>query len=165
MIIDPGEDIFREFVLFAQNGIRLLDIHGELIKTTEGIGEDGHGAPDHEDTGEKGYNYRSNGFFNRLQRVPVLSKVFDSKSHGDPATPLLKSYCGERIVIRLIMPADKPRNTSFTIHGYHWNSETKDPSAEISPSREPLALGGLTTLNRNTASALVPVITCTVPAP
>ncbi|MFQ9800182.1 MAG: hypothetical protein ACLR23_15980 [Clostridia bacterium] len=35
VIAAPGIDSFREFVLFAQNGIRLLDAAGNLIKTAE----------------------------------------------------------------------------------------------------------------------------------
>ena len=69
VITAPGTEAFREFVLFAHNGIRLLDKDGILIKTTEQdiIGDEaGHAAPDHEDTGEKGYNYRSERFYNRL---------------------------------------------------------------------------------------------------
>ncbi len=89
VIAAPGVETFREFVLFAHNGIRLLDKDGQLIKTAEEDGEGGHGGPDHEDTGEKGYNYRSERFFNRLRRFPLLDKVFDSKTHGDPATPVL----------------------------------------------------------------------------
>ena len=56
VITAPGTEAFREFVLFAHNGIRLLDKDGVLIKTTEQdmTGEEaGHEAPDHEDTGEK----------------------------------------------------------------------------------------------------------------
>lgn len=89
VITAPGTEAFREFVLFAHNGIRLLDKDGVLIKTTEQdmTGEEaGHEAPDHEDTGEKGYNYRSERFYNRLKRILIISKVFDSKTHGDPAT-------------------------------------------------------------------------------
>ena len=78
VIAVPGTETFREFVLFAHSGIRLLDKDGNLIKTTEqGMepGEEGgHEAPDHEDTGEKGYNYRSERFFNRLQRVPPSTR-------------------------------------------------------------------------------------------
>ena len=78
VIAAPGTETFREFVLFAHSGIRLLDKDGNLIKTTEqGMepGEEGsHEAPDHEDTGEKGYNYRSERFFNRLQRVPPSTR-------------------------------------------------------------------------------------------
>ena len=117
--------------LFAYNGIRLLDKDGNLIKTTEqGMeagDEGGHDAPDHEDTGEKGYNYRSERFFNRLQRLPIISKVFDSKVHGDPATPVFRSYPGERVIIRLLMPADKPRNISFALHGHRWRAQPDDP--------------------------------------
>lgn len=130
VIIAPGVENFREFVLFAHNGIRLLDKKGMLIKTTEQdlTGEEGgHDAPDHEDTGEKGYNYRSERFFNRLKRVPVISKIFDFKVHGDPATPVLQSYIGERVVIRFIMPADKPRNISFALHGHRWKAQPDDP--------------------------------------
>ena len=35
VITAPGTEAFREFVLFAHNGIRLLDKDGILIKTTE----------------------------------------------------------------------------------------------------------------------------------
>ena len=95
VIAAPGTETFREFVLFAHSGNRLLDKDGNLIKTTEqGMepGEEGgHEAPDHEDTGEKGYNYRSERFFNRLQRVPLIYKVFNSHVHGDPATPVFQT--------------------------------------------------------------------------
>ncbi|MGN0650068.1 MAG: multicopper oxidase domain-containing protein [Oscillospiraceae bacterium] len=131
VITAPGEETFREFVLFAHNGIRLIDKDGILIKTTEqdmeGGEPGGHEAPDHEDTGEKGYNYRSERFFNRLKRIPMISKVFDSKAHGDPSTPLFCSYVGERVKIRLLMPADKPRNISFVLHGHRWRAQPDDP--------------------------------------
>lgn len=128
VITAPGVKTFREFVLFAHNGIRLLDKNGNLIKTTEQGEEAGsHGAPDHEDTGEKGYNYRSERFFNRLKRISLIEKVFDSKVHGDPATPLFQAYTGERVMIRLLMPADKPRNISFVLHGHRWKAQPEDP--------------------------------------
>ena len=144
VIAAPGVDNFREFVLFAHNGIRLLDKDGILIKTTEQdlMGEeDGHAAPDHEDTGEKGYNYRSERFFNRLKRIPVISKIFDSKTHGDPATPVLRSYVGERVMIRLIMPADKPRNISFTLHGHRWKAQPDDPFSRTVPLQGAISVG------------------------
>lgn len=131
VITAPGEEAFREFVQFAHNRIRLLDKDGVLIKTTEQDMEEGapggHESPDHEDTGEKGYNYRSEQFFNRLKRIPLISKVFDSKAHGDPTTPLFCSYIGERVKIRLLMPAAKPRNISFVLHGHRWKAQPGDP--------------------------------------
>lgn len=146
VITAPGVESFREFVLFAHNGIRLLDKDGVLIKTTEqdlAGGEGGHEAPDHEDTGEKGYNYRSERFFNRLKRIPIISKVFDSKVHGDPSTPILRSYTGERVIIRLLMPADKPRNISFTLHGHRWRAQPDDPFTRTIPIQGAVSVGNV----------------------
>ena len=147
VIAAPGVETFREFFLFAHNGIRLLDKEGNLIKTTEQGLEDGetggHDAPDHEDTGEKGYNYRSERFFNRLRRVPLIDKVFDSKAHGDPATPVFRSYTGERVVIRLLMPADKPRNISFLLHGHRWRAQPDDPFTRSIPVQGAVSVGNV----------------------
>ena len=66
----------------------MLDREGNLVKTTEaGELHGAHGEVDHEDTGEKGFNYRSERFYNRLKQIPLAYKLFDSKVHGDPATP------------------------------------------------------------------------------
>ena len=145
VVTAPGTEPFREFVLFAQNGIRLLNKNGALIKTTEQDmeNEGEHGAPDHEDTGEKGYNYRSERFFNRLKRNPRIEFVFSSKWHGDPATPLFKAYEGERIVIRYLMPADKPRNISFALHGHEWKAQPSDPFSRVVPVQGAISVGGV----------------------
>lgn len=87
-----------------QNGIRMLDSEGELIKT---IPVDAGEGADAEDTGEKGYNYRSERFANRLKHDCRISKIFNSRIHGDPATPLFRAYTGERVIFRTMMPAAK----------------------------------------------------------
>ena len=56
VITVPGKESFRECVVVCHNGIRMVDRYGEVVKTAEG--DDGE-AVDAEDTGEKGYNYRS----------------------------------------------------------------------------------------------------------
>ena len=63
MITAPGIESFREYVLFIQNGIRLLDADGNLIQTAAAGSDE---PVDAEDTGEKGYNYHSERFANRL---------------------------------------------------------------------------------------------------
>ncbi|MGM9640982.1 MAG: multicopper oxidase domain-containing protein [Faecousia sp.] len=138
VITAPGVEAFREFVLFAHNGIRLLDKEGALIKTTAA---EEHGGVDHEDTGEKGYSYRSERFFNRLKRLPVIHKVFDSKIHGDPATPLLTAYAGERVILRLLMPGDKPRNIGFLIHGHQWLSQPDNPLSNVEAMKGAISVG------------------------
>lgn len=138
VITAPGVENFRECVVMIQNGIRLLDKDGELIKTT--AAEEGE-EPDAEDTGEKGYNYRSERFANRLKKDSRISKVFSSKVHGDPATPVFKAYAGERIIFRTMMPADKPRNVGFVIHGNEWREQPKDPYSRIIPIQGAISIG------------------------
>lgn len=138
VITAPGEENFREFVLFIQNGIRLLDAEGNIIQTAA---EDNGEPVDAEDTGEKGYNYKSERFANRLARDPRTWKVFSSKVHGDPATPVWKAYPGDRVVFRVMMPADKPRNTSFAIHDHLWKEQRQDPFSRIVPLQGGISIG------------------------
>lgn len=138
VITAPGVENFREYVLFIQNGIRLLDVKGNLIQTAL----DDNGEPvDAEDTGEKGYNYRSERFANRLAKDPRTWKVFSSKVHGDPATPVWKAYSGDRVVFRAMMPADKPRNTSLAVHDYLWREQQRDPFSRIIPLQGGISIG------------------------
>ncbi len=140
VITAPGIESFRECVLFIQNGIRLLDARGNLIQTAaEQSGE----PVEAEDTGEKGYNYRSERFANRLARDPRVWKVFSSRVHGDPATPVYKAYPGDRVIFRTMMPADKPRNVSFAIHRHLWREQPGDAL-----SREIPIQGGISVGNR-----------------
>ncbi len=168
---------YREFVVFIQNGIRMLDSEGKLVKTAgeaemdpgpghegpghegPGHGEPGHGEPGHgepeqeepgahdnvdaEDTGEKGYNYRSERFYHRLKKDNKIWKVFSSKIHGDPATPVFKACCGERVIFRTLMPADKPRNVGFGIHGHMWREQQKDPMSRVIPLQGAISIGSV----------------------
>ncbi|MDO4165940.1 MAG: multicopper oxidase domain-containing protein [Eubacteriales bacterium] len=137
VITAPGIESFRENVVFIQNGIRLLDREGNLIQTARGDDE----PVDAEDTGEKGYNYRSERFANRLERDRRVSKVFSSRVHGDPSTPVFKAYTGDRVIFRTMMPADKPRNVGFTIHGHEWREQPKDPSSRVIPLQGGISIG------------------------
>lgn len=137
VITAPGVESFREYVLFIQNGIRLLDAEGNLIQTAAQDGE----PVDAEDTGEKGYNYRSERFANRLRKDKRMEKVFSSKIHGDPATPLLKAYSGDRVIFRTLMPADKPRNTSFAVHGHMWREQPGDALSRNIPVQGAISIG------------------------
>lgn len=138
VITAPGVESFREFVLFIQNGIRLLDAKGNLIQTA--VGDEGEPV-DAEDTGEKGYNYRSERFANRLKEDARVWKVFDSKVHGDPATPIWRAYSGDRVIFRTLMPADKPRNTSLAIHGHLWREQPQDAFSRMIPIQGAISVG------------------------
>lgn len=138
VITAPGVESFRECVVMIQNGIRMLDRNGELVKT---IREDDGEAIDAEDTGEKGYNYRSERFANRLKRNRRISRIFSSRVHGDPATPLFHAYTGDRVIFRTMMPADKPRNVGFTIHGHKWREQPEDPFSRVIPLQGGISIG------------------------
>lgn len=188
VITAPGQENIHECVLLIQNGIRMLDKNGILVKTTisgtadnrepgktgdmraqekiedmrqqekmEDVREPGkienvrrlekmeggeHGGDvDAEDTGEKGYNYRSERFANRLKKDNRVEKVFSSRVHGDPATPIFKVYAGERVVFRTMMPADKPRNVGFGIHGHIWKEQPDDSHSRIIPLQGAISIG------------------------
>lgn len=138
VISAPGIESFREYIVMIQNGIRMLDLNGELVKT---IQEDEAEGIDAEDTGEKGYNYRSERFANRLKRDNRISKVFNSRIHGDPATPLFTAYPKDRVIFRTMMPADKPRNVGFTVHGHTWREQPDDPFSRIIPLQGGISIG------------------------
>ncbi|MBO5199224.1 MAG: multicopper oxidase domain-containing protein [Lachnospiraceae bacterium] len=137
-IVAPGEERFRECVVVVQNGIRMLDKDNVLVKTA--AGEDGEEI-DAEDTGEKGYNYRSERFANRLKRNSRISKVFSSRIHGDPATPVFRVYTGDRVIFRTVMPADKPRNVGFCLHGHTWKRQPNDTLPRTIPLRGGISIG------------------------
>jgi FtsP/CotA-like multicopper oxidase with cupredoxin domain len=126
----PGREDFREFVVVAQNGISMFDKNGVRVPDPSDPGP----VPeplDFEDQGQKGFNYRSERFVNRLAVNPDPSLVFSSKIHGDPATPLFQAYAGDPVVFRYAMAADKPRNTTFAVHGHNWYSQPEDPFSNI----------------------------------
>lgn len=138
VITAPGTETFREFVVFIQNGIRLEDAEGNVIRTAQGDDTD---PVDAEDTGEKGYNYRSERFANRLRRDSRIAKVFSSKVHGDPATPVFKAYTGDRVIFRTMMPADKPRNVGFAVHGHMWKEQPDDFHSRVIPIQGAISVG------------------------
>jgi len=137
-ITAPGVESFREFVVLIQNGIRLLDTEGQIIQTARG--NDGEPV-DEEDTGEKGYNYRSERFANRLKKDRNIHRIFSSIIHGDPATPIFKAYPKERVIFRTVMPADKPRNVGFAIHGHMWKEQPKNPLSRVIPLQGAISIG------------------------
>lgn len=151
---------FREFVIFMHNGIRLLDVEGKLIMTNQEVeGEEEGEEPepvDFEDRGEKGFNYRSERFFNRLQENPDISKVFSSKVHGDPATPIFEASPGERVIIRLLMPADKPRNVCFVLHGHKWKAQSSDPFSNIISAQGAMGVGNVFNIELLNGAATIP---------
>ncbi|AOZ77348.1 copper oxidase [Clostridium pasteurianum DSM 525 = ATCC 6013] len=166
VISNPGIPDFREFVVFMQDGISLYDKNNKPIPDPVDGGhgaahpdpanqgqnsahfdpvDEGHDVPrlDFEDQGQKGINYRSERFENHLKKDPRVHLVMSSKIHGDPATPVFKSYPGDPVRIRLLMPADKPRNHSFVLHGHSWKAQYSDPFSNIISVQGAISIGNV----------------------
>ncbi len=156
-IIKDNNEKFKEFVLFMHNGIRLLDKEGNLIETTREVDEEGEVEPvDFEDRGEKGFNYRSERFFNRLKYNDDISKVFSSKTHGDPATPIFEACPGDKVIIRLLMPGDKPRNTCFVLHGHEWKAQPDNPCTRIISAQGAMSVGNVFNIELLDGASMIP---------
>ncbi len=164
IIAQSNTEQFKEFVIFMQNGIRLLDVDGNLIMTNQEVEEGKVPEPvDFEDRGEKGFNYRSERFFNRLQLnpdtpqvKPDISEVFSSKVHGDPATPIFEASPGERVIIRLLMPGDKPRNTCFVLHGHKWEAKTGNPFTNVMSAQGAISVGNVFNIELLNGASMIP---------
>ena len=57
-----------------------------------------------------------------------LANVFSSRTHGDPWTPLLEAFEGDRVNIRLIQGAQE-ENHVFTLHGAKWLAQPDVPDS------------------------------------
>lgn len=155
VVSTPGLPDFREFVLFMHDGIRLLNKNGHLIHDPNTSGHGGESL-DFEDQGQKAFSYRTERFENRLREDSRTHLVMSSRVHEDPATPVFKAYSGDPIRIRLIMPADKPRNHSFVLHGHSWKQQFGDPFSEIVSCQGAISVGNVFNLLIENGANLFP---------
>jgi manganese oxidase len=92
-------------------------------------------AEDSSDSGQKGFNYRTEPLWNRMGFAPnaKLEKTNDfnftnSLSNTqvgglDPVTPVFKATPGQAVRYRVVMPGGHWRNESFMLHGHIWEEE------------------------------------------
>jgi hypothetical protein len=125
--------LFREFVTIYQDDLSVQQ-NGVALKNFGG--ED-----DSEDSGGKGFNYRTEPIWARLglqAHTPphvanssdfsnVVSSVDPNPGCGgpcgDPATPVFSAKAGTPVRFRVLQPAGHPRQHGLTLFGHHWNFE------------------------------------------
>jgi hypothetical protein len=122
-----GTAVIEEAVLLLQDGLRLFlrgDIHAPIPDEPPGLGED---QPDHEDQGQKAFNYRSEPVGPNVDvtydpdgNLPPGHDGRDWLSNPAPATPVFVVPAERRVRLHLLGACDKPRNHSFTVHGVTW---------------------------------------------
>lgn len=102
---------FREFTLFVHD-TGLLPARSSQ-------------SPDPRDTPFMGINYRSEPASKRLERCADPAYLFSSLVHEDPSTPILETYPGDSLLLRLITIGSRqsPRHPFHTT-GMDWKPES-----------------------------------------
>jgi hypothetical protein len=143
---------FREFVAVFQDDLSLHQ-NGQPMPNHRM-------ADDAEDTGQKGFNYRTeplwarNGVgtsgadFNTLNNVDysnTLSSIHPNPGCsgkpdsvcGDPETPVFKAKAGSDIRFRLVHPNGHSRQHAFALYGHNWDYQPwKNDSTEIANNQD-----------------------------
>lgn len=118
---------FREFALFVHDFAYLFDKKGNPLNPPEVPGS-------HDDPGVMGINYRAEPMRERLKKKEDPAYLFSSFVHGDPATPILETYPGDELMIRLVDGAHEEQHV-FCITGMSWKKEPKDPHSPLTSSQ------------------------------
>ena len=63
------------------------------------------------------------------------ANLFSSRLHGDPYTPVLRAFEGERVQLKLIHGAQEVQHV-FTLHGQRWKREISDANAPYVAAQE-----------------------------
>lgn len=106
---------FREFALFVHDFALLFDASGKALNPPAVPGS--HDAP-----GVMGINYRCEPMRERLKSHRDPAYIFSSLVHRDPATPILETYPGDEIIIRLLDGAHEEQH-AFNLTGMSWEKE------------------------------------------
>ncbi len=121
---------YREFMVDIQDGLNLFDTNGVQVPDLAKPDVAG-GQVDAEDQGERGVNYRSEPFLNRLTAGKNIADVFSSAVNGDPATPVFRTYPNEPAIVRVLNSGDLARVHTFGMTGHTWNFQPNDPNTNI----------------------------------
>jgi hypothetical protein len=105
--VDGQRRVSEEAVLLLQDGLRHF-LRGNLnMPISDEPPSPGEDQVDHEDQGQKAFNYRSE---------PIERHL----SNPAPATPIFNVPANGHVRMHLIGAGDKPRQHSFTVHGVAW---------------------------------------------
>ncbi|GAJ99810.1 hypothetical protein JCM19055_2852 [Geomicrobium sp. JCM 19055] len=124
MIVNPLTPDYREMSIFVQDFAFLFDKDGCPLNPPPFPGS-------HEDPGVMGINYKNEPLQFRLAKPDCdPAYVFSSYLHGDPVTPMLGTYNGDPVRIRLFQGAQEESH-SFNLHRQRWNRERRDLDSEL----------------------------------
>lgn len=143
-----GGTAFREFVLLFQNDLNLRFGDGSPVPNTAE-------AEDSEDSGQKGFNYRTEPLWKRMgfapdtplscgvdhNGIPIppctrnsdFTNVLSNWAVGgeDPVTPVFTARAGVPVRFRILHPAGHARNNVIQVHGHIWEEEPYTASSAV----------------------------------
>ncbi|MBI5288779.1 MAG: hypothetical protein HY873_07380, partial [Chloroflexi bacterium] len=132
----PGtEDDYRNFAMFVEDHVPMFQPSGNSsaddarFATPDGVPIFPPNIPGStNDYGTVGINYRAEPFEARRGADP--SEIFNSRRWGDPATPLLRAYRGDKISLDMLQLTGEESH-SFNLHRWSWPFEPRDPESSI----------------------------------
>lgn len=147
---DSGLPPFREACLAIADFVPLLDRHGRPLNPPTTLSGD-------DDPGTMAVNYRSAPLtFRGKDPSQWFSSSVRSRPNfagvpGDPDTPVIHTYPGERVRIRLIQGSHEEQH-SFVIHGMRWRRDWGNPKSTL-VNQQTLGISEAFTLDINPADA------------
>ncbi|MBI3181156.1 MAG: copper oxidase [Myxococcales bacterium] len=109
-IVHPEDEVSPEVISAGDPGGMVVNYRQEPIPLRIGE-EDGAG-----------------GFRVKDGEAGQMHNVFRSPIHGDPMTPVMRAYGGDRVKVRLIHGAQEEQH-AFTMSGLKWLHEENDPDS------------------------------------
>ncbi|MBO2946024.1 multicopper oxidase domain-containing protein [Paenibacillus sp. F411] len=123
-IVNPFIPDFREFTLLVHDFAFLFDKDGDPLNQPPF-------PSSHDDPGAMGINYSNEPLQFRLTHPDSdPAYVFSSWVHGDPATPMLNTYNGDPVRIRLLQGSHEESH-SFNLHRQRWRMERGDLDSDL----------------------------------
>jgi FtsP/CotA-like multicopper oxidase with cupredoxin domain len=121
-IHNPAAADFREFTLIFHDEVAVVSGHGQPPPAPAVD----HGLETH------AINYRAEPSRIRMGGIDCAGEdcMMSSWAHGDPATPVLHTYLGDPIRIRLIHGGVKETHV-FHLHVYQWRLDPDDPNSTL----------------------------------
>ena len=77
-----------------------------------------------------GFNFRAASLASRLKANPDPTKLFSSKAHADPTTPLVRAYVGDNVLFRLLHGMMNETHT-FVLSGHGYRPERYDRDSRV----------------------------------
>ena len=127
--------LFREHVIVAQDevGMHSSDPRFQCVDQSLNCGtaiRNLNAVDDAEETGHKGFNFRAEPIWARLELPPEappnvingrdLSAILSSAAQGDPATPIFTARRLQQQRLRLAQPSGHGRQRAFALWGAEW---------------------------------------------